>query len=1157
MSSSSPSSGGFVPDLAACRSMSVNEKRELVRELSKCHLSAPEQLLEWTRREISEVLCAELGRVRKEKTFSSMAKHSMLDPLFKVVKGESSYPRKSNKRKLHPDLNAANLPFPSKRQRKNGSSSLLPDMAGTPATTGVSAVPKNDQLCQNSACRATINPGDEFCKRCSCCICFKYDDNKDPTLWLSCSSDQPSQENSCGFSCHLECALEDKRSGIKQSGESNKLDSLYYCIQCGKQNDLLRCWEKQLLVAKNARRLDVLCHRIFLSHKILISTKKYLVLHNIVDKAMKKLEAEVGPIMGIQNVGHGLVGRLAAGAEVQKLCMCAIEALQSLSGSLGIDSIIQRSEIVTHVHTGNMMVDPPKKNSKGTENHKGDTGKSFEEAKSGNHVAQDSYLRAATDLQRSSCTAALGRFEGGRHKNGPADLSTATQTYLHRESSNLMLNNGDTFQQTLYADAARLENSSDSPDENELACHKTGDVIKFGNGISAMWSKSETCSHIPETGSSNVQREAITCNQPAPGQDSETSLSPLLAGTTDTVTEVVAPELAVMGGPSHTRMILLCESRASCSHIIQECEQPELIAYEIGKRVTKGRFKAEAARLTQELENAEKEKANAFMRKEYIEETLRTESEPSQRTETELLKEIEALRSDLSRKCMDLASIRSLHAICDEKIRDQEKEIEELNVEKKQANRIIDQVTKSSKGDNKALKDQVEELSREIEHASQTLAQVKKSSEGEKKALEDKVNKLNQRIKEASRSFELEKTMIEKAAKEKDLLTEELKTREERLMSAPDLILSSFARLQFVACQMRAEVIGMETNNPSVEDLLGVMDAQIRVLEARILMIVNDLENSTRDAVECSLRDFLIKIRIRFPDIDVHSLVPQLKDGDYRKVSDEVQPIAIELSKIARSTVICEGKPGNGFEEVKSGNHVLQNSETDPRSSHKRTSAGFEDGGYESGLADPNATVRTSLQRESSYLMPNSREPSQPNLNADAARLENAPDVHSDYELAGSQPCCGSPLRITGNEIKSGKAINAMGSELKSDYHTAQTDPLKPETEPESSSNKNLSGKPKVSHKDAHSDASYEHCAKVIRRLECEGYIESSFRMKFLTWFCLRATPHERRVVSVFVDTLINDPISLAAQLDETFLDAIYSKKLQRAPPGFCMELWH
>ncbi|KAK3134438.1 hypothetical protein QOZ80_6AG0549160 [Eleusine coracana subsp. coracana] len=321
-----------------------DEKKELVCGLSFCQHSAPGQLQEWSRHEILDVLCAVLGRERKERTFSSMSKDKLLDFLLKIVNGESFHPQKHKKRKSIPELNANNLPSPPKRWWKNDSSASFPVMAGT----DVSALANNAHLCQNFACRATLHPKDMFCKSCSCYICFKYDENKDPTLWLFCNSDQQLQEDSCGFSCHLECALKDERSGILKSEQLKKLDGAYYCTQCGKQNDLLGCWKKQLWIAKDTRQLDVLCRRIFLSHKILRSTKRYLVLHEIVEKAMKKLEDELGPITGTLDIGHGLVCRLAVHAEVQKLCICALESLQSLfSGSLTADLQIQRSSI-TH-----------------------------------------------------------------------------------------------------------------------------------------------------------------------------------------------------------------------------------------------------------------------------------------------------------------------------------------------------------------------------------------------------------------------------------------------------------------------------------------------------------------------------------------------------------------------------------------------------------------------------------------------------------------------------------------------------------------------------------------------------------------------------------------------------------------------------------------
>ena len=106
---------------------------------------------------------------------------------------------------------------------------------------------------------------------------------------------------------------------------------------------LLRSWKKQLVIAKDARRLDVLCHRIFLSHRILMSTEKYLVWHEIVDTALKKLEAEVGPLSGAPNMGRGIVSRLTVGAEVQKLCVQAINAMESMfSGASPANSRLQR-----------------------------------------------------------------------------------------------------------------------------------------------------------------------------------------------------------------------------------------------------------------------------------------------------------------------------------------------------------------------------------------------------------------------------------------------------------------------------------------------------------------------------------------------------------------------------------------------------------------------------------------------------------------------------------------------------------------------------------------------------------------------------------------------------------------------------------------------
>ncbi|CAK9174122.1 unnamed protein product [Ilex paraguariensis] len=85
-------------------------------------------------------------------------------------------------------------------------------------------------------------------------------------------------------------------------------------------------------------------------------------------------------------------------------------------------------------------------------------------------------------------------------------------------------------------------------------------------------------------------------------------------------------------------------------------------------------------------------------------------------------------------------------------------------------------------------------------------------------------------------------------------------------------------------------------------------------------------------------------------------------------------------------------------------------------------------------------------------------------------------------------------------------------------------------------------------------DENFEYCVKIIRWLECEDYIKKEFRLKLLTWFSLRSTEQERRVVNTFIQTLIDDPSSLAGQLVDSFSDIV---SLKRPRNGFCSKLWH
>ncbi|CAM0949702.1 unnamed protein product [Alopecurus aequalis] len=185
--------------------------------------------------------------------------------------------------------------------------------------------PLSTWICKNAACKAMLTSENTFCKRCSCCICHLFDDNKDPSLWLVCSS-ETGDRDCCESSCHVECALQRRKAGRIDLGQSMHLDGHYCCAACGKVIGILGCWKRQLVVAKDARRVDILCSRIYLCHRLLDGTTRFKELHQIVEDARAKLETEVGPLNGMSSkMARGIVGRLPVAADVQKLCSLAME----------------------------------------------------------------------------------------------------------------------------------------------------------------------------------------------------------------------------------------------------------------------------------------------------------------------------------------------------------------------------------------------------------------------------------------------------------------------------------------------------------------------------------------------------------------------------------------------------------------------------------------------------------------------------------------------------------------------------------------------------------------------------------------------------------------------------------------------------------------
>ena len=226
---------GFVLDPSKCRKLSISEKRELVHELSKWPETAPEKLQTWSRRDLLEILCAEMGKERK---YTGVTKQKLIEHLFRVVSD-----KKSGKITEDIDPNAQLPPTnnytPSKRQRKTDHPSRLPIETSNHSADDVGKALRNVRYCENLVCKATLTAESAFCKRCTCGICYKYDENKDPSLWLVCNSDYPYQGDACGISYHIECVLKHERAGVFKSGQCARLDGSYYCIHCQKVNDLL------------------------------------------------------------------------------------------------------------------------------------------------------------------------------------------------------------------------------------------------------------------------------------------------------------------------------------------------------------------------------------------------------------------------------------------------------------------------------------------------------------------------------------------------------------------------------------------------------------------------------------------------------------------------------------------------------------------------------------------------------------------------------------------------------------------------------------------------------------------------------------------------------------------------------------------------------
>lgn len=165
----------------------------------------------------------------KEKKHSASSKCKMAE---QVVKTSNKTFKNQDARKVSSSPNNQST---SRKHHRKGENPIRLPLATEQSPDFVCS---NSWVCKNSACRAVLSIEDTFCKRCSCCICHRFDDNKDPSLWLVCTSES-SHEDSCGLSCHIDCALLRNKVGVVDLGQLMQLDGSYCCATCGKVSGIL------------------------------------------------------------------------------------------------------------------------------------------------------------------------------------------------------------------------------------------------------------------------------------------------------------------------------------------------------------------------------------------------------------------------------------------------------------------------------------------------------------------------------------------------------------------------------------------------------------------------------------------------------------------------------------------------------------------------------------------------------------------------------------------------------------------------------------------------------------------------------------------------------------------------------------------------------
>lgn len=220
---------GFVHHSKKSNGLSLDEKRQIVHEIAQCLEDAPAVLKSFKKKELLEIICAEVGKEGKHSGFTVFTKPRMIEYLLKLISKKCN--KETAKEPAPPPPVQDEKKF--NKQQKNKYLSQLPIETNHCHDGETVMEDPIVLLCGNLACRASLDTDDIFCKRCSCYICHQYDENKDPSLWLTCDYNSWEEGEPCGISCHLQCALEQKPCGILKKDSSENPDGYCSCFSCG------------------------------------------------------------------------------------------------------------------------------------------------------------------------------------------------------------------------------------------------------------------------------------------------------------------------------------------------------------------------------------------------------------------------------------------------------------------------------------------------------------------------------------------------------------------------------------------------------------------------------------------------------------------------------------------------------------------------------------------------------------------------------------------------------------------------------------------------------------------------------------------------------------------------------------------------------------